>query len=131
MNALILIYLFFMHFVADFLLQSRAMGKGKSENLWLLLAHISIQFIVIGSALVWISVKQDLAAEFAVLNAVIHGVIDWFIWRLYKISVVKRGYGADFAYQEDSLFYSTIGFDQFLHIATIAALAHFFFQVRF
>lgn len=67
---------------------------------------------------------------FALANAAIHGVIDWNIWRLYKLSVIKRfpglKEGDEYKYWEDHWFYSTIGLDQLLHILTIITIFSFF-----
>jgi hypothetical protein len=116
-----LICLFVVHFIADFICQPREMGKKKSyEPLWLL-GHLAIQFVFF----------LFFGWKFALANAVIHGVIDWNIWRLYKLSVVKRHpqlnwndkyqQGA-WKYWEDHLFYTTIGLDQMLHGITLIVL---------
>jgi hypothetical protein len=72
------------------------------------------------------------SVDFAIANMVIHGVIDWNIWRLYKWSVGYRfpeiKYGtpatqAAFKWQDDDLFFKTIMLDQFLHGATLMFLA--------
>jgi hypothetical protein len=107
------------HFVADFVLQTRAMGKGKSESISWLLIHLAIQygafFYFFGHA-------------FAIANALIHGMIDWNIWKLYKLTVKLRNprmtiYEAqDYRYWDDHLFYTTIGLDQMLHGATLIIL---------
>lgn len=114
------------HFVADFLLQSREMGKKKSSELHWLLGHLAIQllafFIVLLPFTEW-------AFVFALLNATIHGVIDWNIWRLYKLSVVRRFPDvnpATYQYWEDHWFYATIGLDQLLHGLTLIGLAQLF-----
>ena len=83
---MIFIYLFFLHFVADFLLQSRKMVKEKSKKVTFLIQHCSIQLIVFFLGLLPIYGSQ--AIEFAAQNAAIHGVIDWHIWRLYVASVL-------------------------------------------
>ena len=122
-------YLLLLHFIADFILQSRAMGQKKSEHFKWLLGHVAIQFAVfaVGGLFVF-----DNPLPFAFLNAFIHGVIDWHIWKLYKYSVWKRRdpelFGTiddlkkHWKYWEDHWFYTTIGFDQFLHGATIVLL---------
>jgi hypothetical protein len=71
------------------------------------------------------------AYQVASFNASIHGLIDAYIWNLYKWQVMKRlkALGLDderlefeknnFEYWKDKGFYTTIGLDQFLHHATI------------
>ena len=44
---MIMCWLLVLHFVADFLLQSREMGKNKSSKFSVLLAHLAIQYFVI------------------------------------------------------------------------------------
>lgn len=167
---LFLIWLMVLHFIADFLLQSREMGQKKSNEVKWLLKHLAIQFGVffIGitppilfsyidrSASSLIAVQYPLhilvlaacmkAFMFSVYNALIHGLIDWNIWKLYKVSaywrirtIVAKKHGmwtqppeddvnikaeiAGWKYWEDHWFYTTIGFDQLLHMSTLVALA--------
>lgn len=58
-------------------------------------------------------------------------LIDWNIWRGYKRWVRRSNLEKDFdinkyEYWKDRLFYTTIGFDQFLHYITIIALYDYF-----
>ena len=129
------------HFVADFLLQSREMGKNKSTDFMVLLQHLGIQFVcffIFPTPVVGI----ELALCFSLANAIVHGVIDWNIWRGYKLFVGSKlqeqakanlretigdMYGpshveaemqqlaSEFKYWEDHWFYTTIGLDQLLH----------------
>lgn len=128
---LIFIYMFFLHFVADFFFQSREMGQKKSSELLWLLVHILIQFFVFFIGLLY--VLTPLAAyQIACANACLHGIVDWYIWKLYKWNVgirLKRQFKDDeeaiqfhvdhWEYWKDKAFYTTIGFDQFLHMSTI------------
>lgn len=130
------------HFVADFLLQSREMGTKKSTEFKWLLKHLAIIFVMFFVCLL-IPLGPEYAFKFALYNMLIHGVIDWHIWKLYKLSAhfrikrmlnsamlpfyAKSGAAYDVAvknwkYYEDHLFYSTIGFDQLLHALTIVFL---------
>lgn len=124
------LYMFFLHFLADFVLQSREMGQKKSTEIPFLIGHVAIQWGVMLMGL--LQVMDPIAAyQIACLNAGIHGLIDWYIWKLYKYRVHMRlkemfpdeetfQFQADhFEYWKDKGFYSTIGFDQFLHHATI------------
>jgi len=119
---MIIAKLFVLHFVADFILQSREMGKKKSSEWRWLAAHLAIQFTVF-LLVGW---------KFALANALIHGIIDKNIWNLYKLSVLWRcpefakistEDQAAFPFWEDHLFYATIGFDQLLHALTLIYLA--------
>lgn len=112
------------HFLADFVFQSRDMGKNKSSNFRYLLMHLFIQFMFM----------LPFGFLFSLSNAIIHGFIDWNIWNLYKWSVYKRladqqalaEHASTYKYWEDHLFYTTIGFDQMLHAITLYALFNYF-----
>ena len=141
--------LFVLHFIADFPLQSREMGQKKSSEFKWLWDHLCIQL-----GIAWIGIVTwcwfDRATDhtrflllYPMLNAIVHGVIDWNIWKGYKWSahkrikraLIKEGYDghvqynheymyrtSHFKYWEDHLFYTTIGFDQLLHGLTIIFL---------
>ena len=130
---MMLVYMFFLHFIADFVLQNREMGKKKSKKIEFLTKHCIIQFVVFSIGLIPFYGVQS--AQFGLANALIHGVIDWHIWRLYAISVLHRQFDKSvpwkdrpklmykrYPFWEDHYFYLTIGFDQFLHLATIVTL---------
>lgn len=123
-----LAWLITIHLIADFVLQSREMGKRKGIELKYLLAHIGIILVCFLVGACW------LPAWFSVLNALIHGLIDSTIWRAYKLGVawrVKKDMSHKlltknptnpWRYWEDQKFYLTIGTDQWLHVLTILAL---------
>jgi len=127
----LLILLLLSHFIADFLLQSREMAKEKSNNLGVLIKHCLIQFTI---PLIILScfAQSWLIVIVCILNAVIHGIIDWNIWGLYKSTVLWRSTSyseedlAKWKYWEDHWFYVTIGLDQLLHTLTIVFLWFFF-----
>lgn len=82
-------YIFLLHFVADWALQSKYMSREKSNKLSVLLQHIGVHFIVFFfGGLLLLSPMQ--ALMFSLANAVVHGVVDWYLWRFYKISVYVR-----------------------------------------
>lgn len=128
------------HFVADFLLQTREMGKRKSEDLAVLLEHCMIQFGTILFIGLCLSLPGHAIVMISLINAIIHGIIDWHIWRLYKYSVLVRVKNQlrpqefhtykkklqQYRYWEDGWFYSTIGLDQLLHTLTLIWLVEKF-----
>lgn len=129
----LLAYMLCIHFVADFLLQTREMGKQKSYVFKMLLAHVGIQFAMF--AILLLPFLGWNSFIFAFCNALIHGVIDWHIWRGYKWITVKRLEGVEplddprfdmpsgeFKFWEDHLFFTTIGLDQLLHGLTLVLL---------
>ena len=81
-----IIKLLALHFLADFLLQSREMGMKKSEDIAWLLGYLVIQFVVFA---------PFTSILFALANCAVHGLIDWFIWRGYKVTVHHRLYDAN------------------------------------
>lgn len=146
---LLLGWMMILHFIADFLFQSREMGQKKSSEFRWLFKHLTIQWLFFAFGLVYF-VGPVVAISFATLNCIAHGVIDWYIWRGYKLfthnRLVKESHQAaymngnlnipyevrqkekydeklaSFKYWEDHWFYSTIGLDQLLHGLTIVAL---------
>lgn len=141
-----LAWMLLIHWVADFLLQTREMGKLKSSNWGYLFAHISIIFIAFAVFYGW---------SFAFWNALFHAIIDRNVWNLYKLTAhwrinkkVDAMYAANFLltqlhepglreelykkevaewkFWEDKVFFDTIGFDQMLHGITLVVLANYF-----
>lgn len=139
-----LIYLFFLHLIADGPLQPREMGRKKSDNLIYLSGHVLIQYLTFLVGLIiarhygFLPVDTDYEARvlinsLALGNAAIHGLIDFIIWKGYKLSVVLRkpkhlfgrsieGDKPAFKYWDDPYFYHTILLDQFLHVSTLVLL---------
>jgi hypothetical protein len=126
----VIAYLLVVHFVADFLLQPREMATQKSVNPKWLYGHLAIQCAMFGIALG--PFYGDKALLFAFCNSLVHGLIDWNIWRLYKLSVVKRypelnwsdpEQAKQWDFWNDSWFFHTIGLDQMLHGLTLVLLA--------
>jgi hypothetical protein len=113
------------------------MGKKKSSDPGWLASHLAIQFMAFLLVLIC-SGRGDQCVHFALANTIIHGIIDWNIWRLYKAYVhaaIRKnpkhplftdGTEEPWKYWEDHWFYTTIGFDQLLHTLTIVALAKVF-----
>ena len=133
-----LIILFGTHFISDFVLQTRSMGKKKSEDVSILALHflvILISFFIVGIFIFreWV-VPGEQALILAGAIAGIHSLQDWLIWRGYK-NIVKvqlvneldnkcglvnvRAKVTEWKYWEDKWFYDTIGLDQLLHYVTI------------
>lgn len=124
-----LIYLFTLHFVADFMLQSREIGRKKTKEIDYLLLHgIGVLYTF---AAAWYIFGIG-GWELALVNSVIHMIIDANIWRLYYFTVWWRNpyvTPSRWKYWEDYWFYFTIGLDQLLHIITILLLVEYLPQV--
>lgn len=82
-------YVFILHFVADWALQSKEMSRQKSNKLLVLLQHAGVHLAVFFfGALLFMSPAN--ALMFSAANAAVHALIDWYLWRFYKLSVFIR-----------------------------------------
>jgi len=137
-DALSILVLVVSHFVADFLLQSRGMATQKSKSWRVLFEHGSINMFVVFLGMLLLSgghFSRDAATTALVIsgiNAVVHMAIDKTLWLLYAVSVIVRTpeiprhkLEKDWKYWEDWWFYTFLGFDQLLHVATLILLYNF------
>jgi len=91
-----------LHFLADFCLQTDAMAKNKSTSLNWLTFHVvvyAIPFLLLG-------------VKYALVNACAHWIVDFFTSRM-----TKGLWGAG----RVRLFFVVIGFDQALHLTILYA----------
>jgi hypothetical protein len=99
--------LLFVHYLSDFLLQSRYMAKFKSTKMIELLKHFTIIFVcfVAGTQSFWLPFVYALA----------HCLQDRYIWKLYgwsrKTNLVH--------YYDDYVFWNFVGADQLLHVLVL------------
>lgn len=100
----VVILLLWLHFVADFVLQSNYVAIHKSKNNLILLKHV----LIYGVLFIPISLK------FALINAVFHFVVDYITARMTNIF---------WRYNERHWFFVTIGLDQVIHL-TILILSY-------
>lgn len=126
-----LVLLIVIHVIFDFVLQSRETATNKSSNLKYLMPHLFMIFIgmTIFASLSGRYETQNQAGIFIFGNVILHGLIDWNIWKLYKVFTyiqIKRGKRenlftitedqvGDYKYWEDATFYNFIAIDQALH----------------
>lgn len=111
----ILLILMFGHWVADFICQSNWMAVGKSKRWTPLLAHVGVYSSVL--ALVALCVADwRLVPLFAVVNCGLHLAVDYVTSRISSYFWSK---------QDTHKFFITIGFDQYLHFASIALTAKY------
>lgn len=95
--------LIWIHFIADFVLQTREIAKGKSSNIALLGLHCllyTIPFLCFG----W---------KFALINGLCHFLVDFatskatsYLWKKEK----------------ERAFFTMIGFDQAIHLTILVGL---------
>lgn len=114
-----LILLFIAHFIADFALQPREMALKKSEDYRWLLRHCAIHFGVFWCAVLPFLYATPILFLLPIGNSIVHGVIDWNIWRGYK---KWKATHLEPPFYEDHYFYFTLGADQLLHALTIVGL---------
>lgn len=111
-SSLAISIMLFGHWLADFVWQPDWMGKGKSKNFGILMHHgVRITVGALGTALILAilfdgSVKG--AVVWALVNGLAHVAID---------AVTSRITGHFWAKEQTHNFFTTIGFDQFLHLA--------------
>ena len=98
----------FLHFLGDFILQSDWMAKNKSRSFKALFFHIcwySLPFAVV-------------SLPYALINAVLHGIVDAITSRLTSY-YYKKG--------DNHNFFVVIGLDQFIHYACLLITAELLF----
>ena len=96
----IVLLLVWMHFVSDFVFQSDYVAKNKSNSNLVLLQHVLIYglpFYLFG-------------ALFAVVNVILHFIVDWCTSR-----ITSKLWAAGKVHW----FFVTIGFDQALHMSCL------------
>ena len=97
----VLILVMFVHFVSDFVLQTRWMATNKSTSNVALFTHIIVYMIPL---------SLIFGFTFAVINGMLHYVVDYF---------TSRGTSYYWKKQETHKFFIIIGFDQFLHFVCL------------
>ena len=122
MNIIVLALI--LHFVADFVLQSREMALNKSAKKMVLLQHVGIHFVCFFIGLLFFGLWE--AFVISGINAVLHAIIDWNVWRGYKAVVPRRvekgsplWKNDEWQFWNDHWFFLTIGADQLLHTLSI------------
>lgn len=99
-NIIPLLVLVWLHFFADFILQTDKIAINKSKDNAILLAHVaiySLPFFIFG-------------ADFALLNMVLHFMVDWCTSRVTSYLWKK---------QERHWFFVVIGLDQAIHMTCL------------
>ncbi len=118
---LVLIYIFFAHYVGDFIFQTTWMATTKSKSLKALFLHLATYnavLLVFGFIFCWFTeVDIQLMAQYVLLNVALHLATDF---------VTSKCSSWAFENKKIELFWSMIGLDQFIHSATfIITLSYF------
>jgi hypothetical protein len=95
-----LLLIIWLHWFADFVMQTDAMAKGKSKSFGWLGYHVAVYSLFM----------IPLGLTFAVINGILHGVVDYF---------TSRESSKRWAKGEVHNFFVVIGFDQALHMTCL------------
>ena len=110
-----LIYVFFCHWVADFLFQSRKIAERKSKDLNALVEHCIIYTCVM--VILLVAIDLEMASKIAIVNGGAHLIIDGITSKITTYYYTNNKIHA---------FFSTIGFDQFLHTCVLILTVQLF-----
>jgi hypothetical protein len=112
-----LLLVFFLHWIADFIMQSRKVAENKGEDTLTLMKHVSIYSGTLFIGLVWFD--SFFAFQISIVNGFCHFFID----------AVTSQFTSHF-YKEDKIheFWITIGFDQYLHNFILILTVWFFYK---
>lgn len=105
----------FIHWIADFIMQTDWMAKNKSKDITALTAHVLVYtlfFGVMSIIMLCFFVPPSLVFLFILVNGILHFVTDYFTSRI----TAKL-----WAEQKTHEFFVVVGFDQFLHHLAIWA----------
>ena len=109
----IIIYILFIHFIADFLFQNSWMAKNKSSNNFPLFVHVLLYSFILLIPSFFIFKSPELAWYFAIINGILHYCVDYITSKLSSYMYKTNQMGTN--YLPNISFWSVIGFDQFLH----------------
>jgi len=101
----LILYLLFIHFVADFIAQSDWMAINKSKRWDALSLHVAV-YTVILSISIWLILPWKIALIYGALNGAIHFITD---------AITSRITSTLWARNKRHWFFVAIGADQFLH----------------
>lgn len=140
MDKYLVITLVAAHFLGDWVLQPRWMAINKSKLSIVLFHHLMIVNTILSFVIFYPYHDYPISRVYYwLINIVAHGIIDWYIWRIYaKIRGKNLFYEWDlfgdgktepisikeiddghFIVRKDYWFYTTIAIDQFLHLTIL------------
>ena len=100
-----IVYLLFVHWIADFVCQTRYMAENKGKDIFVLTYHICAYTAVLAVFTIML-----VSPTYVLWNGAAHFVVDYFtskatsyLWEQKKVHA----------------FFVVIGFDQFLHVALL------------
>lgn len=112
------LFVLFLHWLADFVFQTRWMAENKSKDNRALTTHVAIYSLVflVGLLIMSSFVKTSFLGILGLvsINGIIHWCVDY---------VTSRMNAKFFQTQQMTYFWWNIGFDQFIHQACLILLA--------
>lgn len=125
-----IIFVLFLHLIADFVLQPNWIQTDKSKNNLVLFYHVAIHFIVFFIGLLpWFGLFP--AFQYALVNASLHFLIDFVSSRIISNQACTIGKQRNFdkrpLYQQVNLYVPCLflGIDQWGHQLSLILTAHF------
>lgn len=100
------LYILAVHYVGDFLLQTRWMALGKGKSALPLTVHVGVYTTTLFVGCLWWFESVWLAMVYAGLNGMVHWCVDF---------VTSRCTTYAHAWGWNRVFFNVIGFDQLLH----------------
>jgi len=134
-----LIAILALHFVADFLLQTRTMGRKKGKSIMWLSMHVGVYLIALLSVgLLFghhVTDNMVLVFEYCFLNTILHWVTDFCTSKASGFCYLKMTEQVELEVNLsvkkkpiwEKAFWSVIGFDQLLHTAALLLTYHYLF----
>lgn len=107
----IYMFLLFVHFIADFVLQTDWQAKNKSKSLVALGKHVSVYTLTLGVASLFLFGISINVFIFILVNGILHFVTDFFTSRMSSHYFSRQDWHTGFI---------VVGFDQFVHQITLA-----------
>lgn len=121
-----ILWLLFFHWIADFLTQSRAVGKLKSQSVTVLGYHVITYMFVMYLLSVIIIQDPIIAGYFVILNGALHFITDFITSKIGKYFFVSSQRSAICEDRWMYLFWANIGIDQFIHTVTLIYTLKYF-----
>lgn len=111
--------LLFVHWFADFVVQTSSQAFNKSKCNWALARHVLTYTLTLALGSILIFGNTIEVIGFSVFNGILHWFTDYYTSRLTKYLYEKKDYHN---------FFVIIGLDQFIHHVTLAITVYAFFR---
>jgi len=105
-----MVFIFLFHFIADFVCQSREMGRNKSTNFMWLFKHLLTYTTVLGVLSYPLFSYWLPFVVWLIINFYIHLITDFFTSKLSGYFYLKN---------KEYMFWNIIGIDQTIHFITL------------